>query len=808
MKPFRFSLLCLLLSLVLILSLAGCRQEPADPTNGPTPTTAPTQPTDSAKPTNPSIPTDPTVPASNPADEYASAAQNVNAKNALFMDLFTDITMTVAGDTFHYRSTQQLSYSDRQSGSPRIQMLETIIFDHNAMPHLRETYIDGTLYVQYDVQRFFCGPMDKEVCRTRYVPAVMFSTSLYGSITSEPCAKGTAYIFSQPSGAESWALPEGAVFSDASGRAEVNSENFILETNYTITYRYGGVTMTVEYQSRVREDSGSITVYGNVSDYIQVPDPTFFRYIPRSLGYTLGLDSAKVTATESIFSQAAGVARNQTINMRRYGQEKGTSALIETDVYLMNYATNEEQTYSLVEKYIDLLYTVTENGGQPISYTAVPYATIATYCHDILCSYSMNPNDWQDISCTDLGSTVLFEFALDEHFAISVQADICATLWNDRNFLNNLSTKYVTNEITGYLAIDKFTGLPTARGYNYSGTHTIYGDEYLLTIQADQSIEIPGMEAYYDINEKVPQEQPPEQKAKPLFYHVTGTDGQEMWLFGTIHIGDVRTGYLPQEIYDALAASDALALECDNELFEKLSETDEAVQAQLSEVYFLPDGTTLESVLGEELYEMALKYMKASGNYNMNAPYMKPFAWNSALTDFQAQQSYALVRSQGVESRLTALAKEQNKPILEIESAMFQLQMMANFSPELQIYMLMSTLHTDTLQAREELLDLYEKWCAGDEAALRKAVSTQVDTSGMTAEEKTEYEQYKYLIDEYNKAMDGDRNKGMLEVAKSYLESDQVVFYAVGLAHLLSEDGGLVDALRAAGYTVELVQYK
>ena len=63
-------------------------------------------------------------------------------------------------------------------------------------------------------------------------------------------------------------------------------------------------------------------------------------------------------------------------------------------------------------------------------------------------------------------------------------------------------------------------------------------------------------------------------------------------------------------------------------------------------------------------------------------------------------------------------------------------------------------------------------------------------------------------MDEYNKAMDGDRNKGMLEVAKSYLESDQVVFYAVGLAHLLSEDGGLVDALRAAGYTVELVQYK
>ena len=41
----------------------------------------------------------------------------------------------------------------------------------------------------------------------------------------------------------------------------------------------------------------------------------------------------------------------------------------------------------------------------------------------------------------------------------------------------------------------------------------------------------------------------------------------------------------------------------------------------------------------------------------------------------------------------------------------------------------------------------------------------------------------------------------------SYLESGDVVFYAVGLAHLLQENG-LVDALRASGYTVEPVVYK
>ena len=47
----------------------------------------------------------------------------------------------------------------------------------------------------------------------------------------------------------------------------------------------------------------------------------------------------------------------------------------------------------------------------------------------------------------------------------------------------------------------------------------------------------------------------------------------------------------------------------------------------------------------------------------------------------------------------------------------------------------------------------------------------------------------------------------MLKTAIEYLESGEVIFYAVGLAHLLDNTNGLVQALRDAGYTVELVTY-
>ena len=62
------------------------------------------------------------------------------------------------------------------------------------------------------------------------------------------------------------------------------------------------------------------------------------------------------------------------------------------------------------------------------------------------------------------------------------------------------------------------------------------------------------------------------------------------------------------------------------------------------------------------------------------------------------------------------------------------------------------------------------------------------------------------LVDEYNYAMMEKRNAQMVEKAKEYLASGDTVFFAVGTAHLVDEDGLLV-CLREAGYTVERVTY-
>ena len=328
-----------------------------------------------------------------------------------------------------------------------------------------------------------------------------------------------------------------------------------------------------------------------------------------------------------------------------------------------------------------------------------------------------------------------------------------------------------------------------------------------MTLQYDQSIEAPSKGAYQEITDQLPEEAEPENKPTPLFYHVTGEEGQELWLLGTIHVGDERTAYLPEEIYNAFAASDALALECDTEGFDKQLEEDDQLSEQVSGLYFYGGGVTLEGLMEDEEYEQALKVLKATGNYNMNMPMAKPYVWSSSIDQFYLRQGYQLHGDQGVEARLCDWAEELGKEIREIESSLFQIRLLTGFSNDLQLLMLSDSVEISAQDSWESTWELYEKWCAGDEAVLREELSTEVDTSALTEEELAEYEAHKHLLEEYNKGISYDRNEGMLQKAIEYLESGEVIFYAVGLAHLLDSYNGLVDALREAGYTVELVTY-
>lgn len=270
-----------------------------------------------------------------------------------------------------------------------------------------------------------------------------------------------------------------------------------------------------------------------------------------------------------------------------------------------------------------------------------------------------------------------------------------------------------------------------------------------------------------------------------------------MWLMGTIHVGDERTAYLPDAIYAALDSSDALAVECDTTDFEERAATDAELAAQISALYINADNTPTKDLLDEEVYNKALKLLKATGTYNVTMEVMKPFLWSQTIDNFYLDLPYGLSSDRGVDIQLMEHAKEKGIELREIESVLFQMEMLSGFSTELQSMLLEASLEVSAAESCAESRKLFEMWCAGDEAALRELLNEEV--TDLTEEELKLYE-------EYQKAMHTDRNDAMLKVAIEYLESGDTVFYAVGLAHLL-QGNGLVDALRAAGYTVEAITY-
>ena len=164
-------------------------------------------------------------------------------------------------------------------------------------------------------------------------------------------------------------------------------------------------------------------------------------------------------------------------------------------------------------------------------------------------------------------------------------------------------------------------------------------------------------------------------------------------------------------------------------------------------------------------------------------------------------QSYSLSSERRVDNMLMKHARAKGIEILDVEYGQEQMAMIAGYSDRLQELLLAEAVSADTASTGAGMEELFDLWCSGDEEALRDfIVDDEADLAEMTEEELAPYEEYK-------KAMETDRNVGMHDVAVGYLESGETVFYAVGLAHVIAEDG-LVNTLRASGYTVELVVFE
>ncbi len=774
-------ILSLVLAAALVLGLAGCGGTPPATTKPPA-STAPSVPTTS--------PT--TQPVIDGAALYDQARQAVDEAANLELSILVKQEVTVGDQSYSLTSSQQVQISGANTGDSSVVRSETLTLGSEDIT-LDEIYVDGILYTTLSDYCAFSGTQGDYL--EQLIPGAVLSTALYAQISATDMSGGTLVTFDTAAGAEHWALPKGATYITSSGSAYITSEGQLQQNTYNLTYQLGAsqVTLNVQVTPLVIE---APAIAAPATGYTPVSSVEAVRAYGMALLHLYNSKSVTSTSYETVVSQAAGLVRTDQATVDFYGAGSDFAAKIVQKITAA--MEGESETYTMTELYRDGTYTATVEGEQPQT-AQLTNEDMLSYCQDYLMENLVDLGYATDLRLENLNGISYVELDFEDAYGEALSKYISGSLFQDENYLDSFASAYQTLGATGYLAMDSVTGFPTATGITYAGSHTIDGVDFALSLQVDQSFYLASQTSYETATGEALPETQPDTAATPLLYHVTGSSGQEMWLFGTIHAGDSRTAYLPQEIYDALNGSDALAVEADIQAFEESLESDPAVAAQIASLYFFTDGTSTAEHLEADVYETALKLLKASGSYNDSIELMKPYLWSQAIENFYLRQGYGLNADRGVDNRLLTYAKEHQIPVLDIESGLDQIAMFTGFSLELQAQLLEESLGYDVLTYCSELAELYEAWCAGDETVLRSLMVS--DLSGLTDGELA-------LIEEYNQAMHHDRNAHMLSVAEQYLSSGETVFYAVGLAHLLNDTTGLVDALRDAGYTVELVSYQ
>lgn len=771
-------LLAVLLCVALLISMTACGGETET-----TPTTQPSQPTET------------TVPAPDPVEVYNAAASTLASSANVRMDITSEKEMVIGVETFTEKESTTVTMKDIGTEQFLASSSGAIYWADGYWTEVTEIYSAGKLYGAVD-NYAYSADMSQEDFLSRCWPVVLLDPANYS--TAE-FVNDTTIRFADARARESWLGDGYTELLDASAEVKLDAAGGINNVSCTFSYRQGGVQVQQTVHAQMFTSAYNVEVPEDISLFIPTDSPDAPLAYERAIGMLLQAESIQSATTEAFVISAGMVSMSNQETLNAFGSGADLMGQFDTNIVVTDLSTGSPfSTYTQQEIYRDGVYSISSDGGAAQEDPTVTEDAIRTYIQNTASGIIPIFTDLAGMTMKDQTGTALLEFTFTDAYADSFSTFVCGRIYEDPNLLDSVATAYRTETAEGYMGIDTVTGLPTMVAVTYLGYHTIDGAEQPVAYEGTSTYQFAAATPYETITGTELALEQPEEKATPLLYHVTGGEGEEMWLFGTIHVGDARTSFLPAELTDALSSSDALAVEFDTDSFMEQAMADPELAALIASSYYYTDGTSiLDHMEDDSLFDEASDRLKGLGGYNALAAACRPFVLALTIDNAYLALGHDLTADQGADAQLMKLAREQNIEILDVESGESQMQMFAGFSDPLQELLLRTTLDTNALESQAATSKLYELWCSGDEAALAQMIAEDVP-------ELTEAE--KLLYEEFVKAMYTDRNAAMLDAAKGYLTGGDTVFYAVGLAHLLAEDG-LVNTLRDAGYTVEPVSY-
>lgn len=259
-------------------------------------------------------------------------------------------------------------------------------------------------------------------------------------------------------------------------------------------------------------------------------------------------------------------------------------------------------------------------------------------------------------------------------------------------------------------------------------------------------------------------------------------------LFGTMHVSDARVAEMPEPVVAAIEGSRIVALE----LGDMSPMAMMKAVAKLPQLMVYVDGSRLDKKLSEDEFKTVSNVLQKVGMPPQMTARVRPWLVSLMVALPECEAKRVASGQKALDMRVADLAKDQEIPVMGLETVESQLKSMAAIPDTDQVAMLRSSLafFKDREDLFETLIQSYLKRDIGMVLALSAGMAklAGLKESG---------------FDGFNRELIKKRNHSMFDSSLPLVDQGGA-FIAVGAAHLIGETG-LVALYRKAGFTVTAI---
>jgi hypothetical protein len=251
-----------------------------------------------------------------------------------------------------------------------------------------------------------------------------------------------------------------------------------------------------------------------------------------------------------------------------------------------------------------------------------------------------------------------------------------------------------------------------------------------------------------------------------------------VYIIGSIHVAGESFYPLNKAYYDAYDDTECLAVEADNESISPFE-----TQKILADKGMYKNGKTLQSSISQKTLKAYNEYLISRGMNPDSTTNLRPWFLSITLLVLELQK-LGFDPGYGIDRHFMSMAKKDGKDIIELESAVFQLELLSGFSDKLQDLFLFYSLK-DIAELKTVFLSMLDAWKEGDSNTLNNYLNEV-----FVEEPALKPLQQKLFF---------DRNIGFAEKIEKFLNDDKLCLVVIGAGHLAGK-GGVIDLLGEKGF--------